>query len=168
MSTAILAVGLLATAFLLHLVWWRISLPRRQTAMLLVVFFGVLFAWLAASHFMPGRWCTAADRWQAIHVAVFHTACALAYIVAYSALEHRSPSMTLLVAVADSGAAGCAADDLRGLLLGADPVEVRLDAMVHEGMVTRDGDGYRLAPKGRAWATVLSAWRQLLGMPRGG
>lgn len=168
MFTAILAVGVFATAFLLHLVWWRIALPRRQTAMLLIIFFGVLVAWLAVSHTMPGRWWTAADRWQAIHVAVFHTACALAYIVAYSALEHRSPSMTLLVAVADAAAAGCSPDELRGLLLGASPVEVRLDAMVHEGMVTRDGDGYRLAPKGRAWAAVLSAWRQVLGMPRGG
>jgi hypothetical protein len=47
-------------------------------------------------------------------------------------------------------------------------VEVRLDAMVHDGMITRDGDGYRLAAKGRAWATVLSNWRRLLGMPPGG
>jgi hypothetical protein len=99
---------------------------------------------------------------------VFHTACSLAYIVAYSALEHRSPSMTLLVAVADSGTAGCSHEELRGLLAGASPVEVRLDAMVHEGMVVRDGDGYRLAPKGRAWATVLTNWRRLLGMPPGG
>lgn len=168
MTTAMLAVGVFTAAFLLHLVWWRVALPRRQTAVLLSVFFGVLAAWLAISHFMPGRWYTAADRWQAIHVAVFHTACALAYIVAYSALEHRSPSMTLLVAVADSGGGGCSPEELRGLLAGASPVEVRLDAMVHEGMITRDGDGYRLAPKGRAWAGVLSTWRQLLGMPRGG
>jgi len=168
MSTALLAIGVFATAFLLHLAWWRIALPRRQTAALLAVFFGVLVVWLGVSHFLPGRWCTAADRWQAIHVAIFHTACALAYIVAYSALEHRSPSMTLLVAVADSGAAGCSPEELRSLLAGASPVEVRLDAMVHEGMVTRDGDGYRLAPKGRAWATVLSNWRRLLGMPPGG
>ncbi|MFM7242899.1 MAG: hypothetical protein ACKO40_01820 [Planctomycetaceae bacterium] len=168
MATAILAVGVFTSAFLLHLAWWRIALPRRQTAMLLVVFFGVLVAWLALSHFLPGRWFTAADRWQAIHVAIFHTACALAYIVAYSALEHRSPSMTLLVAVADSGNAGCTHDELRGLLAGASPVEVRLAAMVHEGMITQDGDGYRLAPKGRVWAAVLSTWRRLLGMPRGG
>jgi hypothetical protein len=168
MSTALLAIGVFATAFLVHLAWWRIALPRRQTAALLAVFFGVLVAWLGVSHFLPGRWCTAADRWQAIHVAIFHTACALAYIVAYSALEHRSPSMTLLVAVADSGAAGCAPEELRSLLAGASPVEVRLNAMVHEGMVTLDGDGYRLAPKGRAWATVLSNWRRLLGMPPGG
>jgi hypothetical protein len=168
MATAILAVGVLSTAFLVHLAWWRMALPRRQTAMLLVVFFGVLVAWLGVSHFMPGHWFTAADRWQAIHVAIVHTACALAYIVAYSALEHRSPSMTLLVAVADSGGAGCTHEQLRGLLAGASPVEVRLAAMVHEGMIVEDGAGYRLAPKGRAWATVLSAWRRLLGMPRGG
>ena len=168
MSTALLAGGVFAAAFLLHLIWWRIALPRRQTAALLAVFFGVLVVWLAVSHFLPGHWLTAADRWQAIHVAVFHTACSLAYIVAYSALEHRSPSMTLLVAVADSGTAGCSPEELRGLLAGASPVEVRLDAMVHEGMVVLDGDGYRLAPKGRAWATVLTHWRRLLGMPPGG
>ena len=168
MTTALLAIGVFVAAFFLHLFWWRIRLPRRQTAVLLAVFFGVLVVWLSASHFIPGRWFTAIDRWQAIHVAVFHTACALAYIVAYSALEHRSPSMTLLVAVADSSRSGCTPEELRGLLAGASPVEVRLDAMVHEGMVIGDGDGYRLAPKGRAWATVLSNWRRLLGMPRGG
>jgi hypothetical protein len=168
MSTTLLALGVFTAAFVLHLIWWRIALPRRQTAVLLGVFFGLLAVWLAVSHAMPGRWFTAADRWQAIHVAIVHTACALAYVVAYSALEHRSPSMTLLVAVADSGRAGCSAEELRGLLAGASPVEVRLDAMVHEGMAVRDGDDYRLAPKGRAWATVLSAWRRLLGLPPGG
>lgn len=167
-STALLAAGLFAFAFLIHLVAWRIALPRRHTAALLGLFFGVLFTWLAVSHFLPGRWFTVADRWQAIHVAIFHTACTLAYIVAYSALEHRSPSMTLLVAVADAGDEGCLPEELRGLLVGASPVETRLDAMVHEGMLQRDGDGYRLAAKGRAWATVLSTWRRILSMPRGG
>ena len=168
MNTALLAIGVFAAAFVAHLAWWRIALPRRQTASLLGLFFAVLFAWLALSHFMPGRWFTAADRWQAIHVAVFHTACTLAYVVAYSALEHRSPSMTLLVAVADSGDAGCTPDELRDLLNEFNPVNVRLDAMVHDGMITRDGDGYQLAAKGRAWATVLSNWRRLLGMRPGG
>jgi hypothetical protein len=167
-NTALLAFAVFATAFVVHLAWWRISLPRRQTAALLGLFFAVLFAWLAVSHFMPGRRFTATDRWEAIHVAVFHTACTLAYVVAYSALEHRSPSMTLLVAVADAGDTGCSPEELRGLLTGASPVEVRLDAMVHDRMIARDGDGYRLAAKGRAWATVLSAWRRLLGMPPGG
>ena len=168
MNTVLLAVAVFATAFIMHLAWWRIALPRRHTAALLGLFFTVLFAWLAVSHFLPDRWFTAANRWEAIHVAVFHTACTLAYVVAYSALEHRSPSMTLLVAVADAGDVGCSPEELRGLLVGASPVEVRLDAMVHDRMIAREGDGYRLAAKGRAWATVLSNWRRLLGMPPGG
>jgi hypothetical protein len=167
-NTALLATAVFASAFLVHLVWWRTSLPRRQTATLLVVFLTMLFAWLAVSHFLPGRWFTAADRWQAIHVAVFHTACTLAYVVAYSALEHRSPSMTLLIAVDNAGDAGCLPDELRDLLNEFNPVNVRLDAMVQDCMIIRDGDGYRLTAKGRAWAAVLSNWRQLLGMPRGG
>jgi hypothetical protein len=168
LSTALLAAGVFGVAFLVHLAWWRLALPRRQTAALLMLFCGVLGVWLAVSHFMPGRWFTAADRWDAIHVAIFHVACTLAYVVAYSALEHRSPSMTLLTAVADSGRAGCTPEELRGLLAGANPVELRLDAMVHDGMVTRDGDDYALAPKGRVWAAVFAAWRRFLGMPRGG
>lgn len=168
MNTALIASGVFATAFIMHLAWWRISLPSRQTAALLGLFFVALVTWLAVSHFLPGLWFTAADRWQAIHVAVFHTACTLAYVVAYSGLEHRSPSMTLLVAVADAGDAGCSPDALRGLLAGASPVESRLAAMVHDGMIAREGDGYRIAAKGRAWATVLSAWREMLGMPPGG
>jgi hypothetical protein len=167
-TTALLAIGVFATAFMAHLAWWRIALPRRQTAALLGLFLAALFAWLAVSHFLPGRWFTAGDRWEAIHVAVFHIACTLAYVVAYSALEHRSPSMTLLVAVAEAGDAGCSPDQMRGLLASASPLEMRLDAMLHDGMIARDGDGYRLAAKGRAWATVLSAWRRFLGMAPGG
>jgi hypothetical protein len=168
LDNALLAAGIFSLTFFLHLLWWRIALPTRQTTALLGLFFGALSVWLALSHFMPGRWFTAVDRWQAIHVAVFHTACTLAYVVAYSALEHRSPSMTLLVTVADAGANGCTHEELRRLIAGASPVEVRLDAMVHDGMVARDADGYRLAPKGWAWATVLAHWRRLLGMPQGG
>lgn len=168
MNTALLAIGVFATAFFVHLAWWRIALPRRQTAALLGLFCAVLFAWLTVSHVLPGRWFTAADRWEAIHVAVFHTACTLAYVVAYSALEQRSPSMTMLVAVADAGEAGCSPDELRGLLAGVSPLEVRLDTMIHDGMIMRAGDTYRLAAKGWAWASVFASWRRLVGLPRGG
>lgn len=168
MNTALLAAGLLAVPFAVHLAWWRLSLPRRQTAVLLWLFFGVLAVWLAASFCMPKRWFAAANFWQAVHVAVFFAAFVLAYVVAYSALEHRSPSMTLLVAVADSGPKGRTREELRSLLSNVSPVEIRLEAMVKDGMIARDGEGYRLLTKGKIWAAVLSAWRGLLGMPRGG
>ena len=84
-------------------------------------------------------------------------------------LRNDAGNIVLLSGTQELGAArGHLIDDLRGLLAGASPVEVRLDAMMHDGMISRDGEGYRLAAKGRAWATVLSAWRRLLGMSPGG
>jgi len=168
MNTAVIGVGLLAIAFILHLAWWRIAVPRRQTAVLLGLFFGVLAVWLVVSRRMPDRWFTATGIWQAFHVVTFHTACTLAYVVAYSAIEHRSPSMTLLLTVADCGGAGCTASDLQGRLISVSPVEVRLDAMVHDRMIVREGDDYHLATKGQLWVCVLSTWRRCLGLPRGG
>ena len=44
--------------------------------------------------------------WQCLHVAIFHVAMSLAYVVVYYGLEERSPSMTILAYVADAGQQG--------------------------------------------------------------
>ena len=145
MRTAWLAASLFSTGFLAHWLLWRIGIPRRQTAVLLGIFFGVLAVWMIAWWAVPDSLIAPRTRWEGLHVCVFHTSLSLAYIVAYSAIENRSPSMNVLP-----------------------PVETRLDAMVRDAMIVEDGAGYRLASKGRAWAAALSCWRRLLGMPRGG
>lgn len=62
--------------------------------------------------------------------------------------------MTLLVSVADARGAGQTAAEFRGLLADVSPVEARLDAMVHDGMVVREGDDYRLGTKGQTWVAM--------------
>ena len=57
--------------------------------------------------------------------------------------------MTLLVSEADARGAGQTAADFRGLLADVSPVEVRRDAMVHDGMVVREGEEYRGGDKGQ-------------------
>ena len=168
MHTLLVASCLFAAAFVLHLLVWRIRLPGRQSAALLAIFTGCLLGWLAAAWLLPGNPTAPRDAAEAIHVALVHVALTLAYVVAYSAIEHRSPSMTLLLAVAGAAPRGLTRDQLRCLLVAALPVETRLDAMVREGMLLGGPDGYRLAPKGRVWEGVLGGWRRLLGLPRGG
>ena len=143
-------------------------MPRRQTAALLAILFGVLAAWIAAWILAPGNPLAPRSWLECLHVCIFHASLSLAYIVAYTAIEHRSPSMTVLISVADSGGAGRSRDELRSLLQDAMPVERRLDAMAREGMIVADGPDIRLAAKGRAWAAALSVVRRLLGLPRGG
>ena len=168
MRTAWLAASLFSTGFLAHWLLWRIGIPRRQTAVLLAIFFGVLAAWMIAWWAVPDSLIAPRTRWEGLHVCVFHTSLSLAYIVAYSAIENRSPSMNVLTSVADAGPLGRTHGEIRALLEREMPVETRLDAMVRDAMIVEDGAGYRLASKGRAWAAALSCWRRLLGMPRGG
>lgn len=168
MRLTLLASALFALAFLVHWLWWRIRIPPRQTLALLGIFMSVLAVWSIAVVVTPDAGFAPRSSWEWLHIATFHTALTLAYVVAYSAIEHRSPSMTALTFIADAGDAGRSIAEVHSLLEAASPVEVRLNAMVREGMIRREGGGYRLADKGLAWATTLSAWRRLLQLPRGG
>ena len=62
-------------------------------------------------------------------------ALSLAYIVAYTAIEGRSPSMALLVYVADARGQGRTREELESLLRGENPVAARLEAMLRDSMV---------------------------------
>jgi hypothetical protein len=156
-------------AFAVHWLWWRMRIPRRQTATLLGIFFGLLVLGLCLVRTIPALEPSAPHGiWQLLHVMLFHTAFSLAYVIAYSALEERSPSMTVLVAVADSEPDGLSAADLSSLLLRMSPLDSRLEAMIRDRMIEFDGASYRLTSKGSAWALVLGGWRRLLALPKGG
>jgi len=168
MIVACTALGLFGLAFALHWAWWRVRVPHRQTAAILLLFFAVLGAGLAWLN-SPWRPTWAPHGlWPAMQIAVFHVAMTLAYVVAYSALEERSPSMTLLVHVADAAGQGRSRDDLFAVLSGLTPVETRLNAMVRDGMCVVEGEDYRITPKGRAFAGVFGLWHSVIRLERGG
>ncbi len=106
--------------------------------------------------------------WQCLQIATFHIAMSLAYCVVYYGLEERSPSMTILAFVADSGNRGRSREELDAILFGVNPVEVRLDGMVRDKVAFVEEDRYHLTAKGRFWAKLFSTWLGLLGMEKGG
>lgn len=169
MKVTCFACGIFASAFAIHWLVWRVRVPRRQTAALLGIFLGTLVMGLIAAGFVPALrpWCPT-GLWQVLHVALFHVAFTLGYVIAYSALEERSPSMTLILATADAGPAGLSGDDMLAFLSRESPLDSRLDAMVRDHMVEFDGTRYRMKPKGAVWAFVLGSWRRLAGLPKGG
>ncbi len=169
MRVAYLAFSLFSAAFIVHLIWWRIRIPRRQTATLLTIFLGVLAAGIAAMQVLfRYEGLALFSFWPCVHVAIFHVAMTLAYAVSYSAVEERSPSMTILTQVADSRERGRTHDELDRNVRGAVTVEGRLAAMIRDQMVSEEQGLLRLTGKGRAWATVLSSWRALLKLEKGG
>jgi DNA-binding IclR family transcriptional regulator len=70
--------------------------------------------------------------------------------------------------VADSGSAGRTREDLDTILRQAVTVEIRIQAMLRDGMIVESEGEYRLTPKGWGWARTFLAWNDLVGMERGG
>jgi hypothetical protein len=162
-----IAIGLSAAAFLAHWVLWRVRIPARQTAALLAIFSASLVIGLVGSVWWPPAW-RLTSVWEVLHIAMFHVAAMLAYVVAYSALEERSPSMTILSRVADSGSRGQCREELQAMLVNVSPVEIRLAAMMRDGMMREDGGTIVLTKKGWAWANTFSMWRRMLRFRLGG
>lgn len=162
-----IAISLFAAGFLAHWLLWRVRIPARQTAALLVIFLATLLIGLTSSAWWPPAW-RFTNVWEVLHVAIFHIAAMLAYVVAYSALEERSPSMTILSRVADSGSRGQSQEELQAMLINISPVETRLAVMARDGMVRDRAGMIVLTNKGWAWANTFSAWRRLLRFKLGG
>jgi len=170
MKVTLIAFSLTLFAFLTHWVLWRIHIPRRQTAALLTIFSLVLLGgWAACSltSVKAAGWGLDGP-WQYLHVGIFHTAMMLGYVVAYSAIEEKSPSMTILSWVAKAGNKGRSREEVEMLLLRNSPIENRLQAMVRDRMVDLRQGHYVLTAKGRKWATVFHWWAGLTNAEKGG
>ena len=167
MRVLAIALACSAAGFLVHWLVWRVRIPVRQTAWLLAIFSGTLAAALASSPWWPPAW-RFANVWEVLHVALFHVAAMLAYVVAYSAIEERSPSMTILSRVADAGGRGQSREELQAILVDVSPVEIRLAAMLRDGMLREEAGRLVLTAKGRAWAATFTTWRRILRFELGG
>jgi len=171
MRVFLIATAFAAAGFLAHWLWWRIRIPRRQTAAILATFGLTLVVGLAAtsgpSAVVPPEY-RLENLWEVLHVMGSHIAVMLAYVVAYSAIEERSPSMTILSRVATVGPEGIYRSELETLLRDVSPVEIRIAAMLRDGMVRDQGGRLTLTTKGMGWAAVFSTLRRFLGFIKGG
>jgi hypothetical protein len=168
-NLALFAFGTLAVAFAVHLTLWRIRLPRRHTATLLVVFFGTLAAALTLAAAAPAlAGYGPSGPWQHLLLATFHGSLSLAYIAFYSAIEEDSPSCQIVLSIADAGAAGRSRAELAALLDNDRLVLSKIRSMLRDGMVTEKGAALELTTFGRGIAGAYLLVERVFGLPRGG
>ena len=169
MLTLIYGSGIFLAGFLLHLAWWRIRLPKRQTKVLLLLFFSVLFLSLASlavapDIFSPEPLCG----WELFHIALYVSALVLAYMITYSAIEADSPSLLLALAVARCGAKGMSSGEIYALLDDRALVDPRLSDLLLDKMAALENGRYVITAKGRLFANIFTLHRALLGAGKGG
>jgi hypothetical protein len=92
----------------------------------------------------------------------------LCHLINYTGLEDESPTATMVRFVDLGEPNGRSADELERLIPEDEGVAGRLDVLVRDGMVEREGDRYRLTRRGRVMTFVLTFWVKILGVPRGG
>ena len=150
-------------AVMLHLLIWKIRLPKYHTRTLLILFALVLGAWLAA---LPLHHT---DLPKLIHVCLFYTSLSLCYVITYSTIESDSPTLSLIRHLAHSGTRGVSLEEVREFLEARPFVRARLAALLHDGLVREQNGRYVLARRGSLFFRLILAFRRLYGsIERGG
>ena len=154
MIALLASLALFGIAWLLHVAWWRLRLPRRHIAALLCLFaavpIGAGFAWLA----LPLNSLLAAAEVPA--VLALYLGAAACYLIVYTGVEQTSPTLVIIRALDSAPREGCSSADLARLITEDLFVRPRLEALALDGLLAPAGNGWSLTPRGRRAARIAS------------
>jgi hypothetical protein len=161
MAVFLSASGLFVMTFIAHLIWWRLRMPRRQSAALLALFLASAicgFSVIYAGDFFPSE--ISLPR-LLLAILLFGSFC-VAYLILFSALEADSPTLTLIRLIAETGSRGIHRDDLMRAMERHSYVRLRIDQMIADGMAVETSSGLRLAAQGLWLSSLVLLYRRLL------
>ena len=168
MFIVIFGSGLLALAFALHLLFWRIYLPKRQIRMLLIIFAITLLVGLTAGNLLFPNEFSPWIFWNNFHIILFYVSTSLAYTALYSAIEEDSPSLSITKFVHAAGKEGRSREEIAGLITDDILVESRVGALLRDGLVREAGDHLELSRRGLVIARSFRAVATVLNLRKGG
>lgn len=174
MKVLILGAILFFTACAVHVIIWKIGIPKGQTKALLRIFLavpavGLSALWLSPSFFANAGIPVPSTPFEYLHIILLVVSLALAYITTYSGMEVDSPSLVMTRIIADAGPAGLKEDALRETLTDDILVKPRVRDLLRDNLAYMEGDRYRVTPAGALLARIFLYYRKLLNLSvRGG
>ena len=158
---------LLLLAFFVHIVAWRLRLPRRSIRALLCIFAATPLV-VVPIYFAVEPSPAFTDASDAFRILLFYGSCSLVYVVLYSAIESKSPSLAIVSYVASCGSAGCAEADLADHIIDDEGISARIAAMKATQMIVVSDEQCTLTPAGRRWAELFEFASAIFRLPLGG
>lgn len=150
--------ALLVLAWTVHLVWWRTSVPRRQTRALMLTFAVVPMAvatlWVASAIDLPLRLA------ELPGMALLYATATGCYLITYAGVEETSPSLAVIRRLQAAGEGGCSREELSVVITADNFVQPRLEALRRDGLVVEAGsglNGFVLSARGRRAARAATA-----------
>jgi hypothetical protein len=160
-------------AFLAHLLVWRVRKPTSPLKALLVIFVAAAAVGLTVVYFGERAvrsigLAVLPNAAAYLHVLLFFTSVALAYMVSYTLLEWDSPTLTLVTMIAKAGKDGVGEVELLEYVDKLPFIESRVESLMRDNSLVYK-DGYYVVGPGRhvAYRFVLF-YRRLLGTERRG
>lgn len=158
---------LLLLAFFVHIVAWRVRLPRRSIRALLCIFATTPLV-VVPIYFAIEPSPAITDASDAVRILLFYVSCSLVYIVLYSAIESKSPSLAIVSYAASCGSAGCAEADFADHIVDDERISTRIVAMTAAQMIVVDAGQCTLTAPGRRWAELFDFASTVFRLPLGG
>lgn len=160
-------------AFLIHFLIWKFFLPKtNHTIVLLIIFFGVCIAAITASRILNngllGDIVKPKTLFDYADFFVLYSSFVLAYIATYSAIEVDSPSLIMVLAIAEASTRGLERKIFYNTMDDEILIIPRIEDLVRDKMIYIDNERYKLTPKGVFLAIVFSFFRKVLNAPMGG
>ena len=166
LATAVLS---FAAGFLIHVIWWRMRIPRATAASLFLVFACANLAGIL-------MWALIAIGGSELQV-IFGELLALcicdfaimaAYINTYPAIEAKSPTLHMLEIMSKAGETGLSYPAIEEALGGEKLVLAQIESLVADGFAIREGKKMFLTNHGSFLANVFWFYRRLSGRATGG
>ena len=149
-----------AVFFGLHVAIWRVRVPARPYGALALLWAGTFAIMLVA------LWLTAVlpSLPATIYGALLGGSLTLSYLFFYVGIKHDSPSLAILRELQMRGPAGIMAGDVEAFARSRPFVTARLEQLISDGFVRRDGQGVLYATgKVTALVRLNEAYRALTG-----
>ena len=161
MAVLISGLALLAIALAIHVIWWRIKVPRRQPFMLAMLLLSVAvcgFAVIYAADLFSGELPLP----RILLAFLLYGGGGVVYLIFFSAMEEDSPSLTLIQLISEAGPRGVHRDELMRVVERHSYIKVRIDMMISDGMAVETPAGLRLASQGLWLSRIVLFYRKLL------
>ncbi len=173
MNIFVYGLALYFIAFLIHIIFWRIYVPRNQVKALLNLFFlvliiGIFIFWKLSGSINFFGITACLMPYDYIQLSFLYISLALAYIVSFVAVEVGSPSLLIVLNIAQAGPGGLDKEALEQKMEDDALITERVSDLAAGGFVDFDGRIYRINSKGKLIAQIFIIFRKLLRAQKGG
>ncbi len=164
---------LYSLAFIIHLVIWKVRIPKNQTKALLQIFLITIITCFSIMLNLPSSFSLFGipilhTFSEYLHVSIFYISMMLAYVVFYSAIEADSPSLEIIRLIDSTGKSGAKKEDLRKIFVAMPFLESRIGSLIDDKLVCEVDGKYLPTKRGIILLHIISFYRYLFSMQKGG